>query len=102
MVNILTTPAGTPVLINSEGEAITLTDEHQGFLLGEAMDDPTLLDALERRIRLAVEEIAGLDPDLPTSDWHMHFQMLLTINQFTTPLRIIGQARYSLEGMSRE
>jgi hypothetical protein len=95
------TPAGVPVVLSDDG-VLTLSDEHQGFLLAECMDDPMLVDMLERRMRLGVENIVGLDADLPMDDWYGQFQMLLTINQFITPLRVLQGVRRSLDQMESD
>jgi hypothetical protein len=99
VTEILLAPNGVPLLSTDDG-VVALIEDMQGFVTAEAMDDPGLLDALERRIRLAVQEVSGLDADLEPADWHMEFQMLMAINQFVPALRVISQARHTVGGMS--
>jgi hypothetical protein len=92
MVEIKLTPAGVPVLIDGE-QAIALTHEQQGWVQALCMENPDLLDRLERAIRVGVEAVSGIDADQDMSEWWVEFQNALTINQFTTPLDVLSRTR---------
>lgn len=91
-VEIKLTPAGVPVIIDGE-QVVALTHEQQGWVQALCLENPDLLDRLEAAIRAGVENIVGIDADQDMNEWWVDFQNALAINQFTTPLDVLGRTR---------
>jgi len=98
---IVTDTLGVPAVIHDEG-LIPLNDANGTELVALALDDLDVLDALMRTIKVKVSEIAGIDPALEDGEWFGEFNRLLLINEFTTPLRVIGQARREVQRIESE
>ena len=97
-----TSRIGVPYLIDEDGLIVPLTHVFTGDVIAAEMMEPGIIDALTRRIRLSIEEMTGIDPDMNDVQWWATFNNLLAINEFTTPLHVLSQARMGIENQRHE
>ena len=93
-MNIVTNRLGVPAIVDPDShELITLDARWSGDLAAALLQDPYLFRRLTVMIRASIEEIAGIDSELPDEDWWMEWANLLTITEFSGPLHALGEAR---------
>lgn len=95
---IKTSRLGVPYLLDGD-EVIPLAYQHVGDIIALEFAEPGTLNRLQWAVREAAEEIAGIDATLPDEDWHQEFGNLLLLNELTTPLRALAEARQGVENM---
>lgn len=95
MVNILRSRVGVPYLVY-EGEIVALTHAQIDDLVAIELMYPGALNSLNVQARLAVEELVGIDASASDVEWWSMFNSALAINELTTPLHVIAQARASV------
>lgn len=92
-VDIVTNRIGVPSLVEDDGSLIYLTNAEIDNLAAIDLDDPSIIESLYDRIKVAVSELAGINPDLPLGEWMQEYNQLSLINEFQTALFVMNQAR---------
>lgn len=92
MVNIKTTRLGVPYLIDGD-EVVPLNYQHVGDIIALETLEPGTINRLQWALREAAEGIAGIDAALPDEDWWQEFNNALLLNELTSPLHALAEAR---------
>lgn len=100
-MKILRSRVGVPYLV-VEDEIVPLVYASVDDLIALEIMYPGVLDELMSATRVSIEELAGIDAGLDEPEWWTLFNGLLSINEFTTPLHVISQARQALASMPKE
>ena len=93
MVKFLSSRLGVPYLVTDGGEVIPASYAHADDLVAVELSEPGTLAEMQASARMGIEELVGIDAALPDVEWWATFNAFLAINEFTTPLNVIAQAR---------
>lgn len=98
MVTIATTRLGVPFAVDGD-EIVPLSYPYALDLAALEAAEPGTINRLTWAVKEAVEQIAGLDASLPEHEWWAGFNNLLALNEFTTPLHVLAEARARAESI---
>lgn len=101
-MKILLSRLGVPYLITDDEEVIALTHAQTDDLVATELVNPGTLDVLMSAARVSIEELTGIDRELDEAEWWTTFNGLLAVNEFTTPLHVISQARRTVASIPKE
>lgn len=91
-MELISTPAGVPIVIDDEGAAFPLIREYTQDIAIMDADEGDLIDTLMERIKEAVFTITGIDPTLPHEEWFIEWRALMTVVQFNEPIHVLRDA----------
>ena len=94
-MDIISNRIGVPSLVEEDGTVIYLTNAEIDNLTAIDMDDPTVIDRIYESIKVAVSNLAPIDPELGIGDWMQKYNEFALINEFQTALFVLNQARMS-------
>ena len=92
-MDIISNRIGVPSLVEEDGTVIYLTHAEIDNLTAIDLDDPTVIDRIYDSIKVAVSNLAPIDPDLGIGDWVQKYNEFALINEFQTALFVLNQAR---------
>ena len=97
VIEILTSRIGAPAFIDPDGSLVMLTNEEEQNVTAALLNDPTLAERLKSVIRLAIEDITGIDGGLPDNEWWFAWNKAMAVNALATPLHVLTRATATAE-----
>ena len=94
-MDIISNRIGVPSLVEEDGTVIYLTNAEIDNLTAIDLDDPTVIDRIYDSIKVAVSNLAPIDPELGMGVWMQKYNEFALINEFQTALFVLNQARTS-------
>lgn len=91
-MELVTTRAGVPIIIDDDGMAYPLIREYTQDIALMDDEDGFLIDRIMAKIKEAVFVITGIDPTLPHEEWFIEWTAMLTILQFNEPIHVLRDA----------
>lgn len=101
-MDIVSNRIGVPSLVEDDGTVVYLTNAEIDNLTAIDLDDPAVIDRLYERIKVAVSNLAPIDPTLGIGDWMQKYNEFALINEFQTALFVLNQARISSHRIREE
>ena len=92
-MDIISNRIGVPSLVEEDGTVVYLANAEIDNLTAIDLDDPTVIDGLYESIKVAVSNLAPIDPALGIGDWMQKYNEFALINEFQTALFVLNQAR---------